>query len=199
MGDHRRDPSAKGGKLVSMACAPLIVAGGSVQILGFGLALTQSVRTRREQSPDEASLIRWAWAWIRRRGSQFITWTRRTAERALARLHLMQPRTVSAPLSASVGASGNLLGHLSTRRRALPLSERVDGLEDDVDDLRRKRSEDRAHLEGRIDDMRKDVESRQAEQESKRARQLGRSLRYEELGIGVFVMGIVLTTVGSVV
>jgi len=181
-----------------MACAPLIVAGGVVQIAGFGLALWQSVRTRREQSPDEASLARWAWAWIRRRGAQFVAWSRRIAERALVRLHLMRPRTVSVPLSGAFGASGSLLGHLSTRRRGLPLSERVDGLEDDVDDLRRQRSEDRADLEGRIDEVHSDIESHQAADKCERARQLGQSLRYQELGILVFIVGVALTTVGSV-
>jgi hypothetical protein len=182
-----------------MACVPLIAVGGGVQIAGFGLALTQSVRTRREQSPDEQSLARWTRAWIQRRGGQVVTWLRRTAERALVRLHLMRRRTVSVPLTSSLGLSGGLHGHLSTSRRGLPLEERVDGLERDVDDLRRKRGEDRAHLEGRIDEVRSDIENQQAERESERARQLGRSLRYEELGIGVFVVGVALTTVGGVV
>ena len=182
-----------------MACVPLIIAGGVVQVAGFLLTLTQSVRTRREQSPAEQSLVSWTRAWIRRRGAQFVTWSRRIAERALVRLHLIRPRSVSVPLSGAFGASGNLLAHLSTRRRGLPLSERVAGLEDDVDDLRRKRSEDRAHLEGRIDDVRGDIENQQAAQESERARQLGRSLRYQELGIGLFIVGVAMATVGSVV
>jgi hypothetical protein len=32
---------------------PLVLAGAGVQIVGFGLALTLSIRTRREQSPGE--------------------------------------------------------------------------------------------------------------------------------------------------
>jgi hypothetical protein len=172
-----------------MGCVPLIAVGGGVQVAGFGLALTQSVRTRREQSPNEASLARWTWVWMHRRGAQLGTWLRRIAERVLVPLQLMRPPSVSVPLSASLGLSGNLQGHLSTRRRGLPLDRRVDSLEDDVDDLRHKRTEERAQLEGRIDEVRSDIEGQRAELESERARQLGRSLRYEELGIGVFVAG----------
>lgn len=195
----RRDPSAKAGKLVSVACVPLIIAGGGVQIAGFGLALTQSVRTRLEQSPAEQSFVRLTRAWSRRRGGQVVTWVRVKTEPLLVRLHLRRPRSVSVNLSNRAGASTSAVGYLSKRRRDLALSERVDRLEDDVDDLRRKQSEDHAHLEGRVDEVRSDIETQQAAQESERARQLGRSLRYEELGIGLFIVGVVMATAGSVV
>jgi hypothetical protein len=183
---------------MSMACVPLIVAGGVVQVVGFGLALWQSVRTRREQSPAEQSLVSWTRAWSRRRGGQVVTWLRVKTESLLARLHLRRPPSVSTKLSGRAGASTSMAGYLSTRRRGLALSERVDHLEDDVDDLRRKQSEDRAHLEGRIDEVRSDIETQQAARESERKKQLGRSLRYEELGVLVFIAGVALTTVGSV-
>lgn len=94
--------------------------------------------------------------------------------------------------------SANLRAQLVNRRRGRPLTERIDGLEDDVDDLQRKRSEDRAHLEGHIEAVRGDIENQQAAQQSEQARRLGRSLRYQELGVVVFIAGVALTTVGSV-
>jgi hypothetical protein len=93
---------------------------------------------------------------------------------------------------------GNLRGYKGTRRPGLPLDERVAGLENDVDELRRRQTDDRADLQVRIEEVRTGVENRQAEQESERARQLGRSLRYEELGIFVFVVGVGLSMVGAV-
>jgi hypothetical protein len=182
-----------------MASVPLIAAGGGVQVAGFGLTLAQSVRTRREQSPDEASLARWACAWSQRTSARAATWVRVKTEPLLVRLRFRRPYSASGRISSSLGLEGRLKGHKSTRRPDLSFEERVAGLEDDVDELRRRQIENSAHLEGRIEELRGDIESQRAAQESERAKQLGRSLRYEELGIGVFVVGVALTTIGSVV
>ncbi len=100
-----------------MASVPLIVAGGGIQIAGFMLALTQSVRTRREQSPDEQSLASWTWACARRVGGRAARWTWRHVRRALVRLHLMGPRTVSTSVNVKtgVGLSGKLSAEVSRR------------------------------------------------------------------------------------
>ncbi len=182
-----------------MACLPLIAAGGGTQVVGFGLAFTQSVRTRREQSPDEASLARWTWAWLHRIGCNAATWVRVKTEPLLVRLHLRRPRSASGRISGTLGLSGSLQGHKITRRPDSSMEERVAGLEDDVEELRRAQAEHRKHLEGRIDEVKSGIESEQAAKESERARQLGRRLRYEEAGILLFAGGVLLTTVGSIV
>jgi ferric-dicitrate binding protein FerR (iron transport regulator) len=67
-----------------------------------------------------------------------------------------------------------------------------------VNDLHRKHSEHRADVNRRIDELSRGVEDRDAARESERSRQLGRRLRYEELGLLVFVGGVVLTTAGAI-
>jgi hypothetical protein len=181
-----------------MACVPLIAAGGGVQIVGFGLALRQSVLTRREQTPDEASLAGWTWVWVRRTAGHAATWVRVKAERLLVRLHLRRPKTASMSASMSGGATLGGQARATVIRGGLSLPERVELLERDVQDVRHEQSEDRARLERRIEEVRTGIESQQAAQESERARQLGRSLRYEELGVLVFVIGIGLTTAGAI-
>jgi hypothetical protein len=176
---------------------PLVVAGGGVQILGFGLALTLSVRTRREQSPGELSLLAWAWAHIWRIGVRVAGWTWRKVRRVLVRLHLMSPRTFSTSVNVQAGGvvSGKGTGIVS--RRNSPMEVRVEHLEKDVQQLMNKQGEDREHLEGRIERVRGEMQSQQAEQQAERARQLGRRLRWEEVGIFVFVVGVGLTTWGA--
>jgi hypothetical protein len=181
-----------------MACIPLIAAGGGVQIAGFGLAFWQSVVTRREQSPGEQSLAKWTRARIEAGARATGTWLRLKIEPLLRRLHLRGPRTVSAQVSTSVGMRTSVRGHKAINNRERPLPERVDRLEDEVNDLHRKQSEHRADLDERIDDLSRGVEDRETARESERERQLGRRLRYEELGLVVFVVGVVLTTVGAV-
>jgi hypothetical protein len=181
-----------------MACVPLIAAGGGVQIVGFALALRQSVRMRRERTPNDASLARWTATWIRRTGGQTATWVRVKSEPLLVRLHLRRPRTVSASVSVSGGGRMDAKVSAVTRRSGSPLPTRVELLEKDVDGLRQQQSEDRLHLERRIEEVRSGIESQRAQQESERARQLGRSLRYEELGVLVFVIGVGLTTAGAI-
>jgi hypothetical protein len=176
---------------------PLIAAGGGVQIAGFGLAFWQSVVTRREQSPDEQSLADWTRAWIRARAREAATSLRLKTERLLQRLHLRGPRTVSADITVTTGAAASVQGHKSINNRDRPLSERVERLEGEVNDLHRKHSDHRADVNRRIDELSRGVADREAARESERARQLGRRLRYEELGLVVFVGGIGLTTWGA--
>ena len=180
-----------------MACTSLIVAGGTVQVGGFGLALAQSVRTRREESPEEASLIGWTRAWLRRSGGEAATWVRVKAEPMLRRLHLIGPRVASGAVTMSTGATLSARGHKAINNRERPMEERADRLEDAVNELYRDAGEHRHELTERVGELRRGVEDREAARESERARQLGRRLRYEELGVGVFVVGVVLTTVGS--
>jgi hypothetical protein len=49
-----------------------------------------------------------------------------------------------------------------------------------------------------IEELGSGAENQQAAQQSERAKQLGRSLRYEELGIFVFLVGVGLTTAGAI-
>ena len=64
--------------------------------------------------------------------------------------------------------------------------------------LHRRQSEQRQDFALRIDELSLGVAERDAERESERARQLGRRLRAEELGVLAFLVGVVLTTVGAV-
>jgi hypothetical protein len=128
-----------------MASVPLIVAGAGVQVGGFGLTLAQSVRTRREQTPNEASLARWTWAWIERRSGQAATWVRVKTEPLLVRLHLRRPRTVSASVSVSAGVGMDAKGSAVADRSGSPLDTRVELLEKDVNALRNTQGEDRTH------------------------------------------------------
>jgi hypothetical protein len=182
-----------------MGSAPLILAGAGVQVVGFSLALSQSVRTRREDSPEEASLIRWIGAWLSRRSSEAAKWVRGRTEALLRRLHLRKAK--GAPMGTNLvgaGASTFAKGHTGIYHRELPMPDRIDHLENDVNELRNREREHYSELGERIRDLQVGVENREVARESKRARQLGRRLRYEELGIVVFLIGLALTTVGAV-
>ena len=181
-----------------MACDGLVIAGGAVQIGGFTLALRQSVVTRREQSPDEASLMEWAGAASRRLWRRTSTWLRVKTEPLLTRLHLRRPRTASAAGAVSMGGRATVRGHKVINNQDQPLPERVTRLEAEVNDLHEKQSEQRADLEQRIHELKRGVDDRDARRDSEQAHHLGRMLRAQELGVLVFMVGVALTTVGAV-
>jgi hypothetical protein len=180
-----------------MACVPLIVGGGGVQVVGFGLALRQSVVTRREQSPEEASLTRWTAVLLRRKAGDTAGWLRVKLARLLVRLHLKREPSLSGRISAGVGLAGNLQGHKVINNRGLPVPERLDQLEQAVNELYEKHSKRTAEVNRQIDELRGTMEAREAARESEHAKQLGRRLRAEELGVAVFVVGLVLSTIGG--
>jgi hypothetical protein len=180
-----------------MVCVPLIVGGSIVQIAGFGLALRQSVVTRREQSPNEASLPGWTAALLRRKGIETARWVRVKTEPLLLRLHLRSPHTASGRLSSEVGLSANLEAHKVINNRELPVAERLDRLEISVNELYEEQSKRTTEVNRQIDELRGTIEEREAARESERAKQLGRRLRAEELGVIVFVVGLALSTVGA--
>jgi hypothetical protein len=180
-----------------MACVPLVIGGGSVQVAGFGLALRQSVVTRREQSPEESSLARWTIALLRRRAGDAAHWLNARTAPLLRRLHLRRQRTASAATSSSAGGRATLEGHKAINNRDLPVPERLDRLELSVNELYEAQSKRTAEVDRQLDELRSTMEEREATRESERAKQLGRRLRTEELGVAVFVIGIVLATLGG--
>ena len=168
-----------------MGSVPLVVIGGGVQLVGFGLCVSgsQSRRAARE-SPDEQSLPDWARAAISARARAAATWVRVKSEPLLRRLHLKGRRTVLASISTGVGLGTGVTGVDSIDNRDLPLEERLARLEGEVNELHRKASEHRGELARRgTRSSAKASRTARLRASPERARQLGRRLRREEAGL----------------
>ncbi len=169
-----------------MTCISLIIAGGTAQAGGFALTLWELSRTQRREFPDHIPLHHRASAWLRRR-------LRRTKPKAVE--IELQPASVtsSASLDLEVG-----------RAPATTLEGRVERLETVVNDLRRKQQEDRAKLEERIakvsqrvTDSHGSLREHLAEADARRKANLRESLLFQRIGVGMFLVGILLTVIGS--
>ena len=125
-------------------------------------------------------------------------WVRVKIEPLLRRLHLARRRTVSSSMSGTLGLTGSLKGHKKIDNSGVEMLERVTLLEREVNELHRVTSDQRAEVEQRIGELQQSIENREAARESERARQLGRRLRAEQLGVLVFMIGVGLTTWGAI-
>lgn len=174
--------------MCSVACVPLIVAGDVVQGGGFVLALRQAATMRREEVPDHPPLHRQAWTLIVRR-----------VERALVKMRLRKPRTQVAQMAGTATARAGGTGRLSTSRSGMPVDERLDLIERDINELRAEQRETHEALHRRIDGVGAALEAATERLESERRNRLVRSLDGEEAGVWVFLAGVAMTTVGAVV
>jgi hypothetical protein len=171
-----------------VASVPLIVAGGIVQGGGFALALRQAATMRREEVPEHPPLHRQAW-----------TRAVRQVERVLVWMRLRQPRVQVAQGAGTGTMRLGGSGRLSTRRDGMPLEQRLDAIEGDIDDLRAQQREVHEALHRRIDRVSEAVQATDEKRENERLRRLVRSLDREEAGVWIFLAGLALPILGAVV
>jgi len=169
-----------------MAYLPLTVLGGVAQAGGFGLTFYELARTQRREFPDYVPMHHQASRWIRRR------------------MGLTKPKAVNVALAPAVASSSASLGLEVERAPATTLTARVDRLEKLIEDLRRKQREDHSKLEQRVAEASHRItETATAAQiqlnelEARRKESLRESLLFEKLGVSLFVVGTLLSVLGS--
>lgn len=170
-----------------MASVPLTILGGVAQVGGFGLTFYELARTQRREFPDYVPLHHRASKWVRRR------------------LGLTKQKAVYLDLAPAVASSSASLDLEVERSPATTLPGRVERLEKQMADLRRKQQEDRSKLEGRLTETSQRitetataVRTQLNELEVHRKESLRESLFFEKLGVFLFIMGTVLSVLGSI-
>jgi hypothetical protein len=158
----------------------LILLGSGLQAGGFGLALYQSVSTRRRQIPDALSIYTLAARRVAARARRIRDGAVPLLRRALAKLGVRWKVRVGARSTLRMGGSVRASG--VAIRASKTLEERVALLETDLQELQ-------PLLEQRIEDAIAVVESRRTDE-------LRKSLHLEELGVGAFLLGLAVTTFG---
>ncbi|HEX5851564.1 MAG TPA: hypothetical protein VFY36_00580 [Solirubrobacteraceae bacterium] len=168
-----------------MACVVLIILGGIAQIVGFGLTYYELSITQRREFPDR------------------IPWHHRVLARVRSRLGLTKPPDHAHTFDAAVTQDAVLAKEVS-RAPASTLEDRVKRLELEMVDLRRKQHEDHAALEGRVVEAHQRITAATAslsaqldETERKRKEALSESLIFQRVGVGFFVLGAILSVLGS--
>jgi hypothetical protein len=167
-------------------CTGLTIAGGALEIAGFGLVAWELARIQRREF-GEPEFVR----------------------RLRARLRKLfgRPRRV-AELSATLSAEGTL--RASGRVRARPgddtLEERVQALEKNFGYLEDELDHYHTSLEKGLDDLRKKLDDMQAEldrerreREEERKASLRTSVTLQAWGTGLFVLGTILSVLGNTV
>jgi hypothetical protein len=181
---------------MTVASDCLIVAGGVVQCGGFALTLRQSASVRRNEVPEQKSPLVQLGGSLWSVGRSLSARTKRLLLGAaiwiLKRVGLNdKASSIALQLPASLGFESRLETKLKTDRPELHLDLRMAHLEQGMNELR-------AILEGRIDQVRGEIESAVSEIESNRLAGLRRSLFWEEVGILMFLAGIVLSVAGAI-
>jgi len=169
-----------------MTCIPLIIAGGTAQAGGFALTLWELSRTQRREFPNHIPFHHRASAWLRRR-------LRRT-----------KPKAVKIELQPASTTSSASLDLEVARAPATTLEDRIERLETVVNDLLRKQQEDRTKLEEciaevsrRVTDSHASLRGHLAEADARRKANLRESLLFQRIGVGIFLVGLLLTVLGS--
>ncbi len=168
----------------------LIIVGAAFQISGFGLALYQSLSTRRRVVPEAPSLFVATGHRIAEAAHSGYERSRRVIHRALLAIgldHLLSYED-EGNITVSGGASTSVEGYAI--RKSKPLDERVVELEVGLQKASDEIAGLRVHVETRIGQAVGEVEER-------RKAELRRSLLLEEVGVVMFLVGLGLTTVGA--
>lgn len=168
---------------------PLIVVGAACQFSGFGLALYQSLSTRRREVPEARSLFVDTGRLLAQAGHRGYEWSRRVLRRALRAIGFHRVIVYDSG-TATVSGGGAISVESHVVRKSKPLDERVSDLEEEVQTTRDEIAGLRIHMETRIGEAVGEVE------EARRA-QLRRSLLLGEGGVWMFLVGLVLTTIGA--
>jgi hypothetical protein len=163
----------------------LTIAGGVAQIIGFGLTSYELTRTRRREFPHDVPLHRRVVAW------------------AQSKLHRSAPDTHSHELHVTAGSNVTLEREI-TRPSGTTDAERIGHLELALEDLKSKQREDREAIEERVAETRRRIDeaesglaSRLDRMETERKENLHESLSLQRLGVGLFIVGTVLSVLGS--
>jgi hypothetical protein len=170
----------------------LIIGGGGLQLVGFAMALYQSVSTRWSQVPEERSVFILTVGWVRRTVEQAASRLRLLVNQALIR---MGRKEVSTAPTTGGGGRGVVTAGAITRAEGgfIPLEERIQRMERRLADIQREGREQN-------DKTRQDIaaiRAREVERDAQLVRRLGYQLHLEEAGTVLFVIGVVLTMVGG--
>ena len=169
-------------------CLTLTILGGAAEIGGFVLVWVELVLTQRREFPGYRPIHHRALTWVRRKLGRHKSST----------VHL-------SGLVGSATASGTATLTV-TSALATTLEERIARVEVEMRDLQRKQQEDHVALEGRIADTQQRITYAEAglqeqinDLEASRKESLRDSLTFEKWGVGLFVVGVILSVLGNAV
>jgi hypothetical protein len=168
-----------------MALLPLTILGGAAQVGGFGLTFYELLRTQQREFPEYVPVPHRALRWVAR--------TRPTQARAV--------EIDLAPARASSSGSPRIDIQRGPGDGA---TGRLERLENEMADLRRRQEDDHTELQRRITGTSADVmrtatatQTQLNELEARRRESLRKALFFEKLGVVFFVVGTVLSVLGS--
>lgn len=181
-------------------CSLLIIVGAVAQGAGFGITLYEIAITQRRELPEYVPVHHRLLRWGRARSGLVVAWVRRR----FGRLPEPQVVHVHAVDSASSSETAGEVTVLRTPPAASHLEARVNHLEAKIADLTKKQVADVKALTGRIAGgqqraTKTETELRTAvnELEAKLKEALRESLLWEKIGIGLFIVGLLISTWGS--
>jgi len=179
----------------------MIYVGSAFQVAGFVLSWRRAVQTLRSAIPDYEPPHRCALNW----------WNRRARVWLVERMPWLAPwlgqrAQASGTGSMSMGGTATAEGERAfPRDPAATVDEQVAQLQEETDDLRSKLRRDRKSSEKRDQDLESKVAAVETDlrslidaQEQQRRDDLRRDLFWQQVGILLFVIGVVLVMLGSV-
>lgn len=167
-----------------MGCAGLVIAGGVFEVAGFALIAYELARVQRREF-GEPEFLEWLRGWPRR--------------------IFPRHRTHTAEASASLSGVGTLRAEGVARRgpgktldeRVAALEENFRRLEDETGQRQRRLAGEVEEVRRKLDQTRDELEQERREKEEERKAALRASVTLQATGTGLFVLGAILSVLGS--
>jgi hypothetical protein len=179
--------------LATQMVSPLVYIGGGLQVAGYGTLWREASRTLRREIEDYVPLPRRAWRWLGTRNYKY--------------LRKLFGTDSTHEFTATVGQSADLHRKLIVPRQrntTARTQDQINWIHKELDGIRRERDADltqaaerEAKLRADISQLGIEIRTKIEEHETERKRKLRRELRLQQIGIFLFIAGIVLSVIGA--